>query len=590
MDCTTTPGTCTPGSDGFQDVVFIPTRGGALVSVRNGIGIDPNIAYDSGNRFRVTRARMGPALPPTAAREYNAFVQDTWSITPRVTMRAGVRVTQETINGTGTFSLPFATKVVDVGGVPTRIYQNGSSDYRPNRYSFTNNVAPRFGVTWDVLGNGKSRLYLNWGRYYERIPNDLAVRAFSNEVGISLQEYSDRALTTTRKTAGGTCDDGAGGTTGCSTINATFTQGVEPTTVVGGSKLPYEDELSGGYSFEVTPTSAIEVRGIYRKQGRVLEDVQINAIEQIQNFYYGQAYGYAYDPFGGSTGSPTSAQFPATVFGAYQLANPGTNRVPKGGLFTFPKPERIYKALEVIYTRRLTNNWSLYANYRYAKLDGNYEGLFRNDNGQSDPNITSLYDFPSSPLLESQFTSGPLPSDVTHVVHVYPSYIFPFKLRIGGNLTYQTGVPRTSLLAHPIYQNSGEIPGKDPVYGYWANDGVTNGGADFVAKTSSLSAALNDLNSFGGGIFLFDYTPVKRGNLGRTPNITTLDLHADYPITIGKTELSLIFDAFNVTDSQKALTYEDTVELTAGVTDPDYLKALSYQNPRAFRLAARWSF
>jgi hypothetical protein len=44
--------------------------------------------------------------------------------------------------------------------------------------------------------------------------------------------------------------------------------------VVSGVKLPYEDELSGGYSFEV--------RGIYRNQGRVLEDVQVNAIEQTQ--------------------------------------------------------------------------------------------------------------------------------------------------------------------------------------------------------------------------------------------------------------------------------------------------------------------
>ena len=32
--------------------------------------------------------------------------------------------------------------------------------------------------------------------------------------------------------------------------------------------------------------------------------------------------------------------------------------------------------------------------YRHARITGNYEGLFRNDNGQSDPNITSLFDFP----------------------------------------------------------------------------------------------------------------------------------------------------------------------------------------------------
>src|SRR5262245_10144698 len=99
-DCTSVPGTCSPGSDGIQDVLLIPTRGGAQVDVRNGNG-DPTVAYDSANRFRVTRARMGPALPPTSATESNAFVQDTWSIAPRVTLKLGVRATKEAIAGAG---------------------------------------------------------------------------------------------------------------------------------------------------------------------------------------------------------------------------------------------------------------------------------------------------------------------------------------------------------------------------------------------------------------------------------------------------------------------------------------------------------
>jgi len=37
-------------------------------------------------------------------------------------------------------------------------------------------------------------------------------------------------------------------------------------------------------------------------------------------------------------------------------------------------------------------------NYRWAKLYGNYEGLYRNDNGQSDPSISSLFDFSNGVL------------------------------------------------------------------------------------------------------------------------------------------------------------------------------------------------
>ena len=582
-------------ANGFQDTVNVPTRGGGLVNVRNGIGTDVAVAYDSANRFRVTRARLGPELPPTKATEIGGFVQDTWQILPRVTVKAGVRMSTEAVEGAGSFTLPFGTQNITLFGVTNRIFTPGTSTYTPDSYVFAGNLAPRLGVTWDVLGNGKSRAYMNWGRYFERVPNDLAIRALSNEVGISRQEFNDRDLTTPRLSPNGptTCSDGAGGTNSCTPLVGVLSQGVDKTNVVGGTKLPYEDELSAGFAFEVTPNSSFEVRTIYRTQGRALEDVQVNAIEQIQNFYYGYSYGYPYDPFGGSSGTPQSASFPAATFGSYELANPGTKNVPKGGLFTFPKPNRRYKSLEFIYTKRFSDNWSVYANYRFSRLIGNYEGLFRNDNGQSDPNITSLYDFPNSPLMSGQFTSGPLPADVSHVLHVYPSYQFANKLRLGANFSWASGVPRTSMLAHPSYQNSGEIPGINPTYAYWADTGGIGDPADFVLrKTKSLGTALADPESgpYGGGPFLFSYDPVKRGNLGRTPDLVTLDLHGDYPIQFGKTKLSVMLDVFNVFQSQEATLYDDNVELTAGVTDPDFLKPVQYQAPRQWRLAARWEF
>ncbi len=591
--------------DGVQDTISIPTRGGGTVDVRNGVGGDPTVAFDSANRFRVTRARLGPEIPPTPSKESNLFVQDTWSVHPRVTIKAGLRLTEEKVEGAGAFTLPFATETVQKETfpgsgffVPTRIFTPGTSSYSPNSYSFAGNLAPRIGVSWDVLGDGKSHAYLNFGRYYERVPNDLAVRAFSNEVGISLEEFRDRNLTMPRTVAGGasTCVDSSGADTGlggCDTIVPVFTQGIDQTSVVSGVKLPYEDELSGGYSFEVTPNSSFEVRGIYRTQGRVLEDVQVNTIEQTQNFYNGVAYGYPYDPFGGvkNVNGGKSTTFPATPFGAYFLANPGTRQVPPGGLASFPKPERVYKALELIYTRRLADRWSLFANYRLSSLEGNYEGLFRNDNGQSDPNITSLYDFPNSPLMSGQFLKGPLPADARHVVHVYPSYQFANTLRVGANFSYTSGVPRTSLLAHPSYQNAGEIPGIDPVYAYWADPVGNANPSDYVLRTTpSLQAALSDLENVTQSVFLKSYTPVRRGNLGRTPGQTNIDLHADYPVQFSKSNLRLMLDVFNVLDRQTVVSFDDDIELRAGVTDPDFGQPIAYMSPRAWRLAARWEF
>ena len=45
--------------------------------------------------------------------------------------------------------------------------------------------------------------------------------------------------------------------------------------------------------------------------------------------------------------------------------------------------------------RRFADNFSFKTSYVFSSLIGNYEGLFRNDNGQADPNITSLFDLVS---------------------------------------------------------------------------------------------------------------------------------------------------------------------------------------------------
>ena len=58
--------------------------------------------------------------------------------------------------------------------------------------------------------------------------------------------------------------------------------------------------------------------------------------------------------------------------------------------------------------------------YVLSRLEGNYEGLFSNDNGQLDPNITSKYDIPS--LLCNGY--GLLPNDRTHVLKLYGGYFF----------------------------------------------------------------------------------------------------------------------------------------------------------------------
>ena len=55
-----------------------------------------------------------------------------------------------------------------------------------------------------------------------------------------------------------------------------------------------------------------------------------------------------------------------------------------------------YDAVELTAEKRFGNNWGLQTSYRWSRLHGTFEGFFRNDNGQSDPAITSLFDFPTN--------------------------------------------------------------------------------------------------------------------------------------------------------------------------------------------------
>ncbi len=240
--------------------------------------------------------------------------------------------------------------------------------------------------------------------------------------------------------------------------------------------------------------------------------------------------------------------------------NSGADGVPDG----FPDPVHKYHAVEIEVNKRFANNWQLLANWRIAKVEGNYEGHYRNDNQQTDPAISSLFDFTAGEfnLLGDQFAVGPLNTDRRHVVNIYGSYAFgesgyfsSFKqirgLTIGAGLHMESGLPVSELLAHPIYTTSGEIP-------------------------------------VGG-----------RGKLGRTPFYTKLDLHADYPFRLGeRLKLSVIGDFFNVTNNTQLRLPDQLKESSLGQNNPDFLKpfgtlltpGIGYYLPFNMRLGVKFEF
>ncbi|MDQ7005717.1 MAG: carboxypeptidase regulatory-like domain-containing protein [Acidobacteriota bacterium] len=614
--------------DGTGDTTEIAGDGGlndsSYLRLTSGTGASLDFFDSDGDgtadTYNVTRTGFGPIGEFTNAKERNAFVQATWDVTPNLTVKGGLRWTEQELTGSGNYTLPVSL----IGGVMAA----GSTTYSPKHYTFDSEIAPRFGITWDVRGDGRHKIYGNYGEYYQRVPSDLAVRQFSNEVGLENEEFFDADLT--MPVFNSTCALADGTIVGCHLPQGT---GAEPGVILDGSqqtrdfiegiglnfsdatngepsKLPYTKEWLVGYAWEINDYTSFEARYIDRELGRVLEDVQFASNEQIWNQFFGPL-------------TPMGEIFPghgSSSFGAYVLANPGTNV----NQALFPSPVRDYKALELIFQRRFHNSWMVYANYRLGRLRGNYEGSFRNDNGQSDPFITSLFDLPAASLLPDgstvvsgtlagQYTNGPLNTDRRHIVNAFVSKDFDNGLNLGVRMTLQSGQPRFPLFAHPTYRNSGEIPGVNPTY-WWLvladfdpttdsdGDGVVDNDIDgfgvFLDTDATQSTfADQDVNRDGiadtnilyaSGPRLWSYDVVKRDYFGRNPWTYSFDVHLSYDFDLGNGKLTALLDIFNFFSDTEWLGFDNRVELRPGTPNPNYLKPTSYQAPRQYRLGVRY--
>ncbi|HEY0760550.1 MAG TPA: carboxypeptidase regulatory-like domain-containing protein [Acidisarcina sp.] len=470
-------------------------------------------------------------------------------------------------------------------------------------YLFNDNWSPRLGAIIDPFGDHKTKAFFNYARYQNVLPLDAAIRQLGNEQDDTSYYFTPKAdasgnairdatgavipVLDSAHTLNGLPGKKATAKFGAPSFSSSTGEGILP-----GTRMEYENEYVLGVERQVSTGSVFKIRYMDRRLGRIVEDngsqspegslVDANYAGGIANItkaadfftneqevVYTDAQFMAANGAGSNPGSVTADNYVAPVPGCTysndtSVANgdyfrhydgtafPGaciTNADtagtlgPDGKSDGFAKPIRHYQALEVEFNRNLTNHWQARVNYRYAKLFGNYEGFYRNDNGQSDPGISSLFDFTTGQLglLGDQFTPGYLNTDRRHVANALLSYTvgsdtaYLGRLRgvtVGTWLHASTGSPLSAYESHPIYQNAGEVP-------------------------------------VGG-----------RGTKGSLPTTVQLDLHADAPIHLGeKYTVKLTFDSFNVTNSQFVTGRNQNLDTAPGTSNPDYNKNSSWQGP-----------
>ncbi len=497
-------------------------------------------------------------LAYTGESYHQIYGNDDWTIGRRVTINAGIRWDEEQLNGT------------------------------VQQYVFNDNWSPRVGINIDPFGDRKSKIFFNFARYTQSLPADAAVRELNQESDINRINFAparnaDGSLALNAQGTATPILDAAhllSGNPAAGTLagrSISFSGAGVPELIQAGTKLNLEEEFVGGIERQVGGF-VLSARYMDRRLTRIVEDMSGISVEAY-NAGINQAYAIgnpspsadyfvneqelAYTP--GTTPPAACVTDYGTSFnaagqpvGAACGLNPSLDPTdpnvvgyprPDGKPDGFAAPRRHYQALEIEANKNFSHNFLLRVNYRFAKLYGNYEGLYRNDNSQSDPGISSLFDFTTGVLnlLGQQFTPGYLNTDRRHVGNLYGSYVVPktFMKNLTGGIGIRgaSGTPITNFGAHPAYDNAGEIP-------------------------------------LGG-----------RGALGTIASNYSLDLHADFPINFSESKrLKITWDGFNVTNSRSLTSIDQDSALNSTTVNADFLKPLAFQRAFYARGAVRFEF
>jgi len=348
------------------------------------------------------------------------FVQDAWTIGHGVTINAGVRFEHE--------YLPAEDQ--PTGGIG-----------QPIQFSWGDKIAPRIGAAWDVLQNGKWKVFGSYGKFYDIMKLNLAISSFGGQYwnncyyALSTQSLSSivPAFDSATRYCGGA---GAGASTptnfagGVTPAGLTFVEDANfrtfPTTCstctlteegVAPNLKPYQQhEVVFGVDHQLTKELAFEARWDRRRLDDAIEDAALfNAQLASETFVIvnpGKGVNSSFDGFYNFLyGASSDCQ---TLVG-------GCAPAP-------PKAARSYDGVEFRLTKATSHHWAGMFSYTYSNFRGNYTGLTNTDisdggGGRNAPNNSRAFDEPFFYYdYQGKLNNGLLPTDRPSTFKGYAYY------------------------------------------------------------------------------------------------------------------------------------------------------------------------
>ncbi len=307
------------------------------------------------------------------------FFQDAWQIGGRLTINAGLRIEKET--------------------VPS--FRAGNPGIT---FNWKDKMAPRFGAAYDILGNGKWKVFGSYGRFFDRFKYELPRGSFGGEV----QDVYDFIVVNpsifsyTRA--------------GIIASNINFQDQRTPANLLSDNRIdpnikPFQQaELTFGTAYDFGSGFIIEGRYTRKHIIRAIDDIGYHNNNSLADRDNEEYY----------IGNPGEGVCAAIACGRYAIA---------GGKAA--KAKRVYNAVEVRVQKRISA-FAFDSSYTWSRLFGNYAGSASSDEaqrgggvGRNSPAVSRYFDLPFMGYnLDGKPDDGLLPTDRTHYVKVAGTYGF----------------------------------------------------------------------------------------------------------------------------------------------------------------------